>query len=214
MPVRSKEELIDRLSKISKARRRELITLDQLIGSWRKHEREIACQSAIVFSYAHWEGFVKEAAVSYIEYVAFKSPLLGKLTANFQAIVCRSYLIKATQASKRIAPHLEVVYQLTDCLMSQAKINPKTAIDTESNLNSQVLENICHTVGIDYAARWSRYGPFIDDLVENRCAIAHGEFRRLDEKYAREALRFTLDAIAWFRTDIENAVLMDAYLRK
>ncbi len=214
MRVRSKEELVDRLSEMSQPRKRELITLDQFVKHGREHEREIARRSAIVFSYAHWEGFVKDAAIAYVEYVAFRSPLFGTLTANFQAIVCRTYLTIASQATRRITPHLNVVHQFTNYHMSNVRIDSKAAIDTESNLNAEVFENICQTLGIDYSAHWSKYGHFIDDLVEQRCAIAHGELLRPQENYVQEVLDFVLQAISWFTTDVENAVLMNAYLRQ
>ncbi|NJL59075.1 MAG: hypothetical protein HC887_04920, partial [Desulfobacteraceae bacterium] len=113
MKVRSKEELIDCLNESSKPRKRELISLNEMIGKGRKHEKIIACRSAIMLSYAHWEGFVKEGAIAYVSYVAFKAPFLDKVKANFQAIACKPYLLIAAQATKRITPHIEVVKQLT-----------------------------------------------------------------------------------------------------
>ncbi len=214
MKVRSKEELVDRLTAYSGKRKRELVSLDQLLSRGRMRERIIARRAAIVFSYAHWEGFVKDAATAYVQYVAFRMVSLEKLTSNFQAISCRNHVLKASKATKRIEPHIKVVLRLTDMISEPAEIAPKSAIDTESNLSWDVFENICRIIGIDYSSYWPQYGPFMDDLFQNRCAIAHGEFLKPDEEYAKKSIRFTLDAIDWFKTDILNALQSDAYLRQ
>lgn len=216
MKVRSKEELIDHLDNSSKIRKKELMLLKGIIlAKGRDHEKMIARRSAIVLSYAHWEGFVKDAAKAYVSYVAFKAPLLDKVISNFQAIACKSYLLIAAKATKRIAPHIELVKQLTDLItVSSVKIliDIETAINTESNLGWDVFENICQTIGIDHN-HWSVHGQFINDLRDSRNSIAHGGLDRPDEKYSIEVTDFVLKSIDQFKTQIENAVLTDAYLR-
>ncbi len=153
--------------------------------------------------------------MAYVSYVAFKAPFLDEVKANFQALACKPYLLIAAQATKRIAPHIEVVKQLTDLITVNSvktMIDSKTAIDTESNLKWDVFENICQTIGID-SSPWSQDRPFINELFENRCKIAHGELFEPDNKYASEAVKFVLKAIDLFKTTIENAALNDAYLR-
>ncbi|MBE9110608.1 hypothetical protein IQ273_14400 [Nodosilinea sp. LEGE 07298] len=207
MSLKSQEQLIDFLAEKSQIRRRELFTFSQLLKAKRKHELNIICRSSIVIAYANWEGFVKEAATAYVDYVACKSLVFSRLSPNFQAIACRAMLLDASRASKRITPHLQVVTQFVSNSSKIVQINPHSAIDTESNLNSEVLENICITVGIDYHKQWSTWGPFVDELVKTRCAIAHGTLLTPDDKYALEAVKFVEEAITWFKTDIENSAL-------
>jgi hypothetical protein len=164
-------------------------------------------------SYAHWEGFVKEAAIAYIGLVSYDPPPLERLTANFQAIACRQELLNASSASKRIGPHIELVRHLVDDCGSSAHMSPDRAIDTESNLNAEVLQNVCASIGIAYEPYWSERGPFVNDLVMTRCAIAHGELIELEDDYAREVLMFALTAIDAFKNDVENAALAKTYLR-
>lgn len=213
MRVRTIEELVDFLADRSQLRRRELITLKQLINTKRLHEENIVCRSSVVLSYANWEGFIKDAATAYVEYVSYKSPAFNELSPNFKAIVCRSMFIEAAKAKKRIFPHLRVVEQFSLRLSEKADLKSGSAIDTESNLNSDVFENICTTVGIDYSNRWSTYGPFIDDMFKYRCSIAHGELMTPSSSYVIEVIDFVQQAISWFRTDIENAVLELNYLK-
>jgi hypothetical protein len=207
MPLKSQEQLIDFLAEKSQIRRRELFTFSRLLKSKRQHELNIICRSSIVIAYANWEGFVKEAATAYVDYVACKSLVFNRLSPNFQAIACRTMLLDASRATKRITPHLKVVTQFISNSSKTVQINPDSAIDTESNLNADVLENICITVGIDYHSRWSTWGPFVDELVKNRCSIAHGTLLTPDEVYALEGINFVEQAITWFKTDIENSAL-------
>ena len=93
------------------------------------------------------------------------------------------------------------------------RIDANAAIDTESNLNSDVFQNICKSIGVEYQSHWSAEGPYMDDLFENRCSIAHGELLTPGIDYAIEAVEFSLKWIDSFSTDIENRAINGAYLR-
>jgi len=213
MKFRSKEEIIERVHRQSKERKRELITLDQLLETKRDHEKHPICRTSVLLSYAHWEGFVKESSIAYLDYIAFLSKPLISLTVNIQATACKPYIQKAALAPKKIFPHIDVINTLLDSQSNSTLINARSIIDTESNLSAGVFENICNTVGIDYKTRWSKLGPFINDFVEVRCSIAHGELFRPEVKYAKETIQFTIDAIDQYKTDIENAVVTKAFLK-
>jgi len=68
------------------------------------------------------------------------------------------------------------------------------------------------TVGVPFVSDTGR-NKFIDELVKNRCCIAHGNKYDPDHDYAIEAIDFVLKAIDEFKTDIENAALLKSYLR-
>lgn len=213
MRVRTTDELVDRLAGASAHRKQELITLKESLASGRPHLEKLLRRTAVVMSYAHWEGFVKEAAIAYVELISHDPPPLERLTVNFQAVVCRELLQKASAATKRIQPHVDVVQCLFDSCGSKAQITPENAIDTESNLNADVLRNICLSIGISYEPYWIEVSHFVDDLVLTRCAIAHGELNEPEHSYAIEVIDFTLLAIDIFKTDVENAALLKAHLR-
>lgn len=214
MRIKSQESLIDFIDGRSQLRRRELFTFSQLLKSTRKHEVGILCRSAIVIAYAHWEGFVKETAAAYVEYVACKSLRFDQLSPNFKAIACREILSDASRATKQMSPHLKVVEYFADSsskIIDTSCLSP-SVIDTQSNLRSEVLENICITVGLDYTRRWCTYAPFVDELAQQRHAIAHGTTVVPPRDYAVEAVGFVEKAIDWFRTDIENCAVQAAFI--
>lgn len=213
MKIRSADELLDFLATRKQRRKRELISLLHDLSTRSGETAPHVRRTAILLAYAHWEGFVKEAARAYVHLVAYKSRPLSALAPNFQALACRQTLSIAQGATRRIAPHIAVVEMMTANADRSIRIDANTAIDTESNLGSEVFKNICESVGVMYLPAWSVEGPFMDDLFENRCAIAHGELLTPEVEYAVEAIKFSLKWIEAFSTDIENQALQAAYLR-
>lgn len=211
MKTRSKEELVDCLNSISKWRKKELITLDGMAKD-KKSCQSIFLRTSIVIAYAHWEGFVKEASLAYLTFLSTIKPRLDSMSENFVALYCRDILVNSSKTTKKINRHIDVVSLFTKEMPLGIKYDKDLRIDTESNLNGEVFENICLSLGINYRAFWSTKKPFIDALVENRCKIAHGENFTVDKKYAIEVIDFSIKAIQWFKTDIENAVIQEAYL--
>jgi hypothetical protein len=211
MRIRTDEHLLDFLAENKQRRKRELVSLKQDISAVVAAKR--VERSTIVLAYAHWEGFVKQAARAYVQLVSNKSRAFTSLSPNFQALVCRQELRIAQQAAKRIGPHLMLINLLMNDRVNSTTID-ENAIDTESNLNSEVFQNICLSIGINYDVMWSHEAPFINDLFENRCAIAHGELFEPRHDYALEVVGKVLDWIDSFSTDVENAAIEKAYLRK
>ena len=182
-------------------------------GELEKHGEGRARRTAIVFSYAHWEGFVKQASVAYLMLVCYKTRPLSRLTGNFWALACRQELALGGGATKKIAPHIDIVRLLTDDVERAFSIDASSAIDTESNLNYAVFKNICESIGVDYDKKWKDEEPSMNDLFNYRCAIAHGELYTPDNKYALEVTKRVIEWIDSYATDIENSAIGNKYLR-
>lgn len=210
MRIRTDEHLLDFLAENKQRRKRELVSFKQDLSADVVARR--VGRSTIVLAYAHWEGFVKQAARAYVQLVSHKSRAFASLSPNFQALICRQELKLAQQAAKRIGPHLMLINLLMNDLVRSATID-ESAIDTESNLNSEVFENICLSIGVNYNLMWSQEAPFMNDLFEHRCAISHGELFEPRDLYALEVVSKVIDWIDNFSTDVENAALEKAYLK-
>ncbi|NJN61065.1 MAG: hypothetical protein HC795_05625 [Coleofasciculaceae cyanobacterium RL_1_1] len=213
MRVKSRVQFIDSLDEQSASRKRELITLKSLLKECnRDHEQQTLRRSCIVLAYAHWEGFIKDASITYVEYVDNQSLQLKQMSINFQAIACRSLIQNASKATKKISPHLNLFRQILINSSEKLRVNSEIAIDTESNLDATVFQNICMVVGVDYDSTWHTKRAFINDMVKRRCSIAHGEIGQpLDDKYVLEVIDFVIEAIDGFKTDLENAVVNANY---
>jgi hypothetical protein len=87
------------------------------------------------------------------------------------------------------------------------------AIDTESNLNWEVFENVCLTIGVPTNVYWSQRRGLIDDLFHARCEIAHGQLLVPNPDDAVRYVQFALEAIQCFTANLENAATTNAHLR-
>ncbi|EGB14942.1 hypothetical protein DND132_1736 [Pseudodesulfovibrio mercurii] len=213
MKIRSLEELINCLAANSAKRKKELITHKSLISDGRVGFRQFFFRSSVVFAYAHWEGFIKHSAMSYLTYLTHLKPAVSDMTDNFHAICCKNKINTSVLATKRIAPHLDLIRFYKSEVLEGLKYSEAPAIDTESNLNSDVFENICSIIGMEYSEHWSQRAPFINELVMNRCAIAHGELIDIPQRYAIEVVDFVYSSIDRFGADIENTAVQQLYLR-
>lgn len=210
--IRSLEDLIDRLSDNARSRKRELISIRQTLPPATPGPTTFSVRVAPVMAYAHWEGFVKDAATVYLAYLSKKSVPLSRLKPNLQALACRSELITAAGATKRIQPHLSVVARLVD-RAGEAVTVPHDVIDTESNLTWDVFSNICLAVGIDTDGFWSEHRGLIDDMFRARCEVSHGQLFAPKSEDAAQYVDFVLAALNVFTTDIENAAATNSHLR-
>jgi hypothetical protein len=93
---------------------------------------------------------------------------------------------------------------------NKVELDAEKTIETKSNLNYDNFENICRSVGINCQNYWSTYKPFIDELVANRCRIAHGGLDIQSYEYADEVLTKVIEFIDNYRTDLENLAVTDA----
>ena len=66
MRIRSLDELNRFLDNDLAWRKKELTTINFMVSRSREHERGILLRAAICVLYAHWEGFIRNAATSYI----------------------------------------------------------------------------------------------------------------------------------------------------
>ncbi len=80
------------------------------------------------------------------------------------------------------------------------------AIQTNSNLNSDVLFDIVTSLGLDYQPFESKPN-FIDKwLLSTRTEIAHGQYLEFDHPAYVELSDEVLQLLDMFKTQIENAV--------
>lgn len=210
MKIRSEIELQNFLDKSCSLRKRELTTLKFLLMSMKRdHEKKAFMRASTTIIYAHWEGFIKTSSMAYLDYISRLSINLSDLTHNFIAIALKER-IATTGRSKRTSSHLDLINDLLINL-NQSSISPDT-IDTGSNLNSEILQDIMTSIGLDFNSYWELKCSFIDrELVDNRNAIAHGELKEINEDTFNDLHDFVVEAMEKFKTDIENAAALKKY---
>lgn len=214
MSVRNSEQLIDRLSNELAWRKKELSEVKSLVEAKNvSPQRHIALvRSGIVILYAHWEGFVKSASTYYLEYIAMKKLRYEQLSSNFVAIAMKTKLTEARDTNKP-SLYIPVCDFLLSNLDQRCSLPYKDVISTASNLSSEVLKEITHTLGIDFSL-YSTKSVLIDTkLLLSRNNIAHGSYFTVDREEYVELHTEVIVMLDLFRNQIENAAINKSFMR-
>lgn len=168
-------------------------------------------RAGVSMLYAHWEGFIKGAANAYINYLSFRADRNSALKPCFVALGMKAKLA-ASNASAKSDVAVEAVSYLLGEMERPVRLPREDAISAESNLSSTVFLNIVGWIGLDPAQYSTRF-PLIDNtLLKSRNNIAHGEYLTITTQGFYELITEVLEMLRWFKTDIENAVVSQAFL--
>jgi hypothetical protein len=214
MKLKTPEQLSDRLSNDLAWRKKELSEVKSLVEtklfSDPKHKALI--RSGICLLYAHWEGFVKLAANSYLEYVRTQKLCYKDLASNFLALAMKEKLKQAKETNKP-SLYIPVCNFFLDELNQRCKL-PENVVFTSSNLSSEILREITSMLGIDFSS-YSTKSVLIDTkLLKTRNEIAHGEYSIFDKEEYLELHQEVIAMLDIFRNQIENAAIYKGYLQK
>jgi MAE_28990/MAE_18760-like HEPN len=214
MSIRTLEELSDKLSNDLAWRKKELSEIKSLVEAKNVSDQrhKVLLRSGVCILYSHWEGFVKLAANSYLEYVRLKKLTYKELSSNFLALAMKEKLKEAKETNK---PSLYIpVCDFFLSELNQRCILPKDAISTASNLSSEILKEITDILGIDFSL-YSTKSVLIDTkLLKTRNEIAHGNNYLVFEK--EEYIELHIEIIGMldiFRNQIENAAINKKFMQ-
>ena len=213
MKLKTAEQLSDRLSNELAWRKKELSEVKSLIEtkSFSDSKHKALVRSGICLLYAHWEGFVKLADNSYLEYVRMQRLCYEELASNFLALAMKEKLKEAKETNKP-SLYIPVCDFFLDELNQRCSL-PKEAISTASNLSSEIFQEITRTLGINFST-YSTKSVLIDTkLLKTRNEIAHGEYSIFDRGEYLELHTEVIVMLDLFRTDIENAAINKDYIR-
>jgi hypothetical protein len=193
-------------------RRKELSDLKSAIRSADPVARRVLLRSLVTMSYAHWEGYVRISATKYFTHITLKKKAYRDLDRQFYT---NSFLARLDAFYRSKSSTKDACTFIGSILDSQesrfAFINPQL-IDTKSNLNTDVISDLCLVCGFD--------GTFFEDnrffidatLLKKRNAIAHGQDDGIDERDVDDFVNKTLSLLEQFKTLIENKVYTKSYL--
>ena len=190
-------------------RKKELTVLRKLVSTASADRKDVLVRSLVAILYAHWEGFLKNTAGSYLEYVKTRRLPYSELAAHFLAYALRPR-VRAAAEKRNLGDMIEVVRLLRGEISEHIRIS-KDSIDVGSNLSSEVLRSLTTALGLDYRP-FELKAVLIDErLLENRNRIAHGDYLAI---HAEDALRLTTEILSLmerFRDEVETAVELSQY---
>jgi hypothetical protein len=212
-----------------------LIHLEDILDSelaWRKKEMSLVISNltsakegsskdhylrvAFLLIYAHWEGYIKVASQAYLEYVISQRLTYDVLKSNFLATGLLNHLENAPSV-KNIKHKKEIIdFILNDLNVTKFYGESAKMIDAESNLNIDVLEKICLSLGMEITILAADKIWIDTRLLKFRNRIAHGDkvcYNNLD--FSIEELRDEIQKLLdTYRNMISNAAVMKAFLKK
>lgn len=175
-------------------------------------EQRAYLRAGVAMVYAHWEGFIKISAETYLEYVGYQRHAYNELKACFAVFGLKGRLNELSE-SRRASRNVATVEFIVGEMGKPAKMLMSSAVETSSNLSSTVFIDIATSVGIAIAPYELRF-KFVDEsLVGRRNKIAHGERLDLSAGEFAELADAVLDLMRLFKTDVENSATLKSYLR-
>ncbi len=204
--------LCSRLDRELSWRKKELTSQKLLVQS-PVPQQTLLLRSATLLLYAHWEGFVKNAAQLYVRFVAEQPRELARLAHSFVALAMRSDIFNCLQ-SRDASVHGRLVAKfraLEGPPPIMRAFGWQGAISTRSNLTYAVFRRILATISLPESP-YSTRAKLVDRLVELRNGIAHGQGMTPTTADYCDMHDDVIAMLNTFRDDIEEAAVNARYL--
>lgn len=213
MKIRSKEELIDQLTEDLAWRKKELTTLYNNVETANLKNLPTALRCASVLLYAHWEGFVKNSAESYLTYIKFQRLNLNQVNSNILALSLKQKMTEFSMTNKATL-HVQFIDFFQNNLYEKASFSETDSIKTQSNLNSIILKEIFATIGLDITNYDLKSNLIDKQLLKYRNEIAHGNQPPLNKQEYEVLHGEIIGMLDNIYTDISNSAILDKYKKK
>lgn len=201
MKVRTLFELQNKLDNELSWRKKELIDYKFVVNANRNTTQLTPLiRGGIALGYAHWEGFIKNASSIYISYISTKKIPIKDINDNFKTLAFLKRMNKSKSVDECITLIKDLLYGQND----PCKINNRDVVDTKSNLNYNVLEDILKLLGLEISHFKGKENFLNKKLVEPRNDIAHGTYREVDIADYEIIHSTIIPLMDHFKSTIEN----------
>lgn len=190
MKIRSIEALQQHIQESSAWRKHELHELNGLVARQQDRGHRLLLRASIALTYAHWEGYTREAIEAVLHFVRTKGLRGAELNEAVLALSVKGRLGELTGGSSNLSA-IRIVRELREALDGKCQI-PKE-VSTRSNLNRSVFEDLMCGLGIDPNVIWTAQ-PGVTNidldgrLLKRRNQIAHGEHLAPDAEECAELI--------------------------
>lgn len=190
-------------------RLREVSSLKLAIANAKAEEKNVFVRALVVMCYAHWEGHAKFCGERYFEYLTKRRLRFSELKPHFYDGRFLRELAAANGTNNK--QKMDLVKKICSSTDDRFSHFPKDLFDTRSNLNSQVLSDLCLLCGIEFEL-FVDYVDFMDRmLLKRRNEVAHGEAVFIDAVDADDLICRTTSLMRKFRDEIDNRVALQSY---
>ncbi|EPL8723611.1 MAE_28990/MAE_18760 family HEPN-like nuclease, partial [Acinetobacter baumannii] len=202
MNLKTTAQLIDYIENEKSWRTKELLNFKARCLSIKGIDQKSLFKLGICLIYSHWEGFVKNSGSAFFLYLIKSGLKYTDLQHHYKVCALLEHF-DGQYPHKNFKSNLVVVRNEINFNKS-IQIDPYRFIDTKSNLNSEVLEEIMGKIGLDTSS-FELKANFIDEsLIKMRNAIAHGEYRNIELQDFLDIYDGTMILIENFFNEILN----------
>jgi len=213
MKIRTAEELQTRLDEDFAWRRKELTAIFTNVKSSKPLQLNTNIRIGVVMLYAHWEGFIKNAAEYYLIFVASKRLTLKQLSNSMIAVSLKSKLKEFEETNKNTI-HTQLINFLLGDLNIRAQIPTENIIKTQSNLNSGILREILSIIDVDYSFYELKEKYIDSQLLRIRNSVAHGQDPEINEDEFYELYTEITTLMTAIKGEITNNAVLSNYQKK
>lgn len=153
---------------------KELHAVHADVNSAPSASRNGRLRAGVALLYDYWEGFVRNAAHTYLQYVATRGTRLDQLSTGLLALALRGRL-KEFHCTNDAEQHIGLVKLFGSGLGESSKSPTYDALSTGGNLNSDRAKPIVLTLGLDYTPYDLMKNLLDAQLLYLRNHIAHGK---------------------------------------
>lgn len=151
------------------------------LGNCKSNDEQLYCDTLLIFLYAQLEGYVTDVLLYYLEIINHKKlkikDAIPEICASSKCNQFDSYedYVKNKNLSKYVG-RVKFIKNFNGFLENEINL-PTSLVNTKNNLKQNVLEDLMIKLGFD-KSRYSKIGNILDDFVNERNAIAHGNNSR------------------------------------
>lgn len=211
--LRTLSDLQDALDSDHAWRLKEIMNLRLAVRGDGGIGRATLVRAGVALLYAHWEGFIKCASLTYLEFVGNQRLKYEELSDCFVVFGAKRHLASLTE-SKSSAVNIAAVRFFLSSMDERANLNMTSAVNTESNLSSTVFENIATSVGVDCSAYESKFNLIDESLLKRRNHIAHGEYLDINSDDFIVLADAVTVLMRTYLNDVSNAASTGQYRRQ
>lgn len=207
----TESDFADQLDSDLTWRVRELSDLKAAIAR-NQPNADVLLRSLVTMLYAHWEGHVRFCATKYFDHLTLRKHRYDALEAQ---IYINSFLPRL-DALRLSRVSVEERCQIIRDIMGSSRnrfshINP-SLIDTRSNLNSDVMRELCRVCAVDFGY-FEAKAHFTDViLLKRRNAIAHGEDTYIGKDEVDGLIAEGISLMRAFKDALQNKIYTKSYL--
>ncbi len=192
-------------------RRKELSDMKAAVRCADTTAKPALLRAITAMSYAHWEGYVRTCATRYFEFLTLRRKPFVELERQIYVNAFMARLDALHQSRASIEQRCKLVTDILDGQHNRFSYVNKDLIDTRSNLNSEVIKDICLICGVD-PEHFCQRRLFIDIVVlKRRNAIAHGQEEYVGEGEVDDLVANILALMGAFRNLLENKIYTKSY---